>query len=130
MQRSYGTAALRDRFQFLMTLSSVMRSDSIYKADLCDLCDFSFLQPGEHSPYHVMILRDGGGKTCKVKPQFGKVMRHRVAELCPIGALGLYLMARFELTNEHKDFDFLTNKSWFNHKLLTSTQGKKANLCK
>ena len=108
-----------------MTLSAVMRSDSIYKADLCDLCDFSFTQPGEHSPYHVMILRDGLGKSVKDKPQFGKVMRHRVAELCPIGALGLYLLARFELTKEPQEFDFLTNSSWFNHKLLISPQVKK-----
>ena len=72
-----------------------------------------------------MILRDSGGKTCKVKAQFGKVMRHRVAELCPIGALGLYLMARFELTKEPHEFDFLTNSSWFNHKLLISPQVKK-----
>ena len=108
-----------------MTLTAVMGSDSIYKADLCDLCDFKFHQPKEHSPYHVLILRDGGGKSVKDKTQFGKVMRHRVPELCPIGALGLWLLARFELTGEPQQFDFLTNKSWFNHKLLISPQGKR-----
>ena len=107
-----------------MTLSGVMRSDSLYKSDMCDLCDFKFQQPGEHSPYHILILRDGCGKSVKEKTQFGKVMRHRLPELCPIGGLGLWLLARFEITQEHKNFDFLHNRSWFNFKLLISPQGK------
>ena len=41
--RVYGLNALRNRFQFLMTLGAVMRSDSLYSVDLCDLCDFPFL---------------------------------------------------------------------------------------
>ena len=128
-KRVYGTAALRDRFQFLMTLSAVMRSDSVYKADLCDLCDFSFQQGGELSPYHIMILRDGGGKSVQDKVQYGKVMRHRKPELCAIGALGLYLLARFEVTNEEETFDYLDNKSWFNNKLIISPKWKPEKFC-
>ena len=128
-KRIYGTAALRDRFQFLMTLSAVMRSDSIYKADLCDLCDFSFKQGGEHSPYHILILRDGGGKSVQDKTQFGKVMRHRYPELCPIGALGLWLLARFDITSEQDNIDFLDNESWFNNKLLISPKWKPDKFC-
>ena len=112
-----------------MTLSAVMRSDSVYKADLCDLCDFSFQQGGELSPYHIMILRDGGGKSVQDKVQYGKVMRHRKPELCAIGALGLYLLARFEVTNEEETFDYLDNKSWFNNKLIVSPKWKGAKLC-
>ena len=107
-----------------MTLSAVMRSDSVYKADLCDLCDFTCQQPGEHYPYHVLILRDGSGKSVEDKTQFGKVMRHRDPELCPIGALGLWLLARFNVTKEPDSFDFLNNQSWFNSKLLISSQAK------
>ena len=65
--RKYDTTALRDCFQFLMTLSAGKRSDSIYKADLFYLCDFLFQQPGEHSPHHLLILRDGAGKSVKDK---------------------------------------------------------------
>ena len=83
-----------------------MRSDSVYKADLCDLCDFMFQQRGELSPYHVLILRDGGGKSIKDKTQFGKVMRHRLPELCPIGTLSLWSLACFEVTNEPESIDF------------------------
>ena len=87
----YGTSALQDRFQFRVTLSAVIRSDSMYKTDLCDLCDFTFHQPGDSDPYHVLILIDRSGKSAKDKTQFVKVMRHKVTELCPIGVLGLWL---------------------------------------
>ena len=62
MTKVYGTAALRDRFQFLHTLAAVMRSDSVYKADLADMCDFNFKQPREPDPYHIVVMRDGDGK--------------------------------------------------------------------
>ena len=71
-----------------------------------------------------MILRDKSGKQAKDKAQFGKVMRHRLPELCSIGALGLYLLARFDITKEYEKMDFLDNKTWFGIKLLTSASGK------
>ena len=52
--RRYGTSALRDRLQFLISLSVAMKCDSEKKTDMCDLCDFIFHQPGEHDPYHVL----------------------------------------------------------------------------
>jgi hypothetical protein len=45
-------------------------------------------------------------------------MHHKNVNICSIGALGFYLMYRFEVTGEI--FDFATNKSWFNRKLLVS----------
>ena len=86
--------------------SAVVRSDSVYKADLCNLCDFTFLQPGELDYYHVLILRDGGGKSVKDKIHFGKVMRHKILELYPIGALDLWLLDRVHVTKEPEDFDY------------------------
>ena len=65
-----------------------MRSDSVYKADLCNMCDSTFLQPREKDHYHILILRDSDGKGFKVK-KFAKAIRHRMVHLCPIGALGL-----------------------------------------
>ena len=89
-----------------MTLSAVMRSDLVYKADLCNLYDFTFQQSSKHSPYYILILRYGGGKSVRDKIQSGKVICHRVAELCPIGAFGLWLLACFEVTKEHETFYF------------------------
>jgi hypothetical protein len=49
---------------------------------------------------------------------WGRVMRHKHMNMCLIGALGFYLMARFDMTGEK--FDFSDNSSWFNRKLLVS----------
>ena len=122
---SYGASALRDRFQFLMTLSGVLRSESLYKADLADLCDFIYHQNRERDPYHILILRVSTGKTNADKILYGRVMRHLLVEQCPIGALALYLLLRFYVTNEQDDIDFLKNKSWFNIKLLRAMSKRK-----
>ena len=60
----HSASALRDRFQFLISLGAVLRSESLYKADLCDLCDFFIdtKQSGEPDPYHIGVLRIGEGK--------------------------------------------------------------------
>ena len=117
-QRIYGANGLRDRFQLLFSLSAVLRSDSIYKADLADLCDFKFKQKLEPDPYHICILRVGEGKTVGSKAQFGKMMRHSNTKMCAIGALGFWLLARFMITDEIGQMDFTNNDSWFNVKLL------------
>ena len=107
--KSYGASSLRDRFQLLMTLGGVLRSESLYKADLSDLCDFKFHQKTERDPYHVCILRVSTGKTNADKVLYGRVMRHVDAQLCPIGALAMYLLIRFEVTKEHESIDFEDN---------------------
>ena len=56
-------SSIRDRFQFLMTLSGCLRSDSLYKADLCDLCDLVYHQNAKRSVYQILILRIGEAKT-------------------------------------------------------------------
>ena len=117
-KRIYGASALRDHFQLLFSLSGVLRSDSIYKADLSDLLDFKFKQKNEPDPYHICILRVGEGKTVQNKCQFGKIMRHIDVNMCAMGALGFWLFARFMVTDEVKKMDFNKNESWFNMKLL------------
>ena len=89
------------------------------------MCEFTFQHPDEHDPYHVLILRDGGGNSVKNNTQFGKVVYHNIPELCSIGALGLWPLARFDITGELDTSDFLDNNSWFNQKLLISTQAEK-----
>ena len=70
----YQTAVLQDRFQFIFNLPTVMRSDSVYRADLCDMCDFTFLQLREKDSYHIIMLRGGDGEGSKVQKKFAKVM--------------------------------------------------------
>ena len=61
------------------------------------------------------------GKTAKDHKQYGRAMRHKDVCLCPIGALGFYLLLRFELTKEFDAGncpDFRVNSQWFDTKLL------------
>ena len=127
----YGAATLRDRFHFLFTLGAVIRSESCFKADLSDLMDFTFHQENEPDPYHVLVMRIGFGKTVRGdKPIYARGLRHKDARLCHIGALGLWLMARFHIYNEMERVDFTDNKSWFNMKLMISTHDNNVNSCK
>ena len=123
-----GSSGLRDRFQLLFSLSGVLRSDSIYKADLSDLLDFKFKQKNEPDPYHICILRVGEGKTVINKCQFGKIMRHRKVHMCAMGALGFWLFSRFMVTDEVSKIDFTKNESWFNIKLLCPVDKRNARL--
>ena len=124
---SFAISSLRDRFHFLMSLGAVLRSESLFKADLSDLCNFILEteQTEEPSPYHIVVLRIGEGKQNSDKNIFGRILRHRDPRLCGVGALAMYLMLRFQHTQEDKLFDFFDNNSWFNIKLLQNIPCKK-----
>ena len=51
----YGAASLRDRFHFLFTIGAVIRSESVFNADLSDLMDFNYLQVNEPDPYMYLL---------------------------------------------------------------------------
>ena len=65
---------------------------------------------------HALVMKIATGKTNGTKTLYGRVVRHKDPALCPIGALGLYLLARFHLADEKLDFS--SNSSWFDVKLL------------
>ena len=115
---SFSASSLRDRFQYLFSLNGVLRMESLYLADLSDLCDFIFHQKQEKDPYQCLILRIGTGKASQRRTIFGRAMRHIDARLCPMGALAFYLHIRFHVTKEYEEFDFGDNSSWFNRKLI------------
>ena len=124
---SFSASSMRDRFQYLFSLNGVLRMESLYLADLSDLCDFIFHQKQERDPYQCLILRVGTGKASQRRTIFGRAMRHVDARLCPMGALAFYLHNRFIVTKEYKDFDFGVNSTWFNRKLIRAMpQGNKA----
>ena len=115
----YSGSSMHDRFQFLMTLGSISRSESLYKADLSDLCDFIFKQRLEIDPYHILIMKIGFGKTINGNHAiYARGMRHSDVRLCPIGALGMWLLHRFFLANAIKTINFRLSNTWFNKKLL------------
>ena len=63
------------------------------------------------------------GKTNQEEILYRRAMRYQEVELCSIGGLGLYLMTRFQVTNELDHIDFSDNKTWFNRKLLKAMTG-------
>jgi hypothetical protein len=80
---------------------------------------FSIVKKDEGPPGHdILIIQILEGKTNAGKIVWGRVTRHKHVNMCLIGALGFYLMARFDMTGEK--FDFSDSISWFNQKLLVS----------
>jgi hypothetical protein len=82
---------------------------------------FSIVKEDEGPPGHdavIRIMQILEGKTNNGKIVWGHTIRHKNVNMCSIGDLGFYLMSQFDVTGEI--FDFETNKSWFNRKLLVS----------
>ena len=67
-------ACMRNRFHFLLTLSGILQSESLDKADLSNFSTFKAKAEGEPHPYEVLILTFTQGKTVKA----GTVQRGRV----------------------------------------------------
>jgi hypothetical protein len=109
-------ASLRDRFVFLLTTFGILRGESLFRAELSDLMLFTL--DGEAVKCDTLILRIDFGKTNNNSTLFGRAMRHKELDRCPLGALGLYLFSRFHLANER--LDFTENKNWFDVKLLVA----------
>jgi len=115
-------SSLRNAFSFKFSLAGVLRGESLERADLSDLCDYWW--KGKPDPYHIhiLIMQIVQGKTNQDRKLFGRAMRHREVEICPISALALYLWYRLDVDGEWADErpDFLDNHSWFFIKLLVS----------
>ena len=122
-----GMAALRDRFTLLFTNQGILRGESVFKAELSDLVDVGYCPREDPTPYHILILMMHTGKVNKGHTLFGRAMRHLKASKCVMGALGLYLLARFEVTKEKLDFS--SNSKWFDVKLLVDSATTNATNC-
>lgn len=98
-----------------MSHQGILRGESLILCELSDLCDIILDEEGPQ-PCQILVMQVATGKTNSTKTIYGRVMRHKNVELCPIGALGLYLLARFHIAQEYLDFS--NNESWFGVKLL------------
>jgi hypothetical protein len=117
-KRGKAMASLRDRYTFLHTLSGLIRAESMWKAELSDCSDFIYHQRKEPHQYHIGVMQILRGKRNQENRIFGRMMRHRRADFCALGAFALYLAWRFELTKEPESFDFTRNDLWYDIKLL------------
>ena len=98
-----------------MTSNGSLRGESLIKSDLSDLCDI-VVEGNSLDKAHIFVMRITSGKTNGLKTLYGRSMRHKDVTLCSIGALALYLLARFEFGGE--TIDFSSNEKWFDVKLL------------
>ena len=115
-------SSLRNSFTFKFTLAGVIRGESLERADLSDLCDYFWQGEADPYPIHILIVAMCQGKTNQDKKLFGRAMRHRDPEMCPLRALAIYLWCRFDVRGEWADArpDFTDNHAWFFIKLLVS----------
>jgi Centromere DNA-binding protein complex CBF3 subunit, domain 2 len=118
---------LRHRACTLYLSTGILRSESIHKADISDF--FGLKPPKKENDVHdmwLLIMQIAQGKTTRGKKQWGRATRHRLVELCCIGAIAQYLQFRIDCTNEFKDMtveDWMDNKSWFDIKFLVDING-------
>eukprot|EP00536_Pseudo-nitzschia_multiseries_P001748 jgi/Psemu1/3973/gm1.3973_g len=117
--RTYYVAALRDRLCFLMTHGGVLCGESVFKCELLDLCNLIKYDKVAHA-CQIFIMQILTGKTNGTKTLHGRVMRNKNVVMCPIGALGFYLMARFHRSNQLNNYGFADNLTWFDVKLRTN----------
>jgi hypothetical protein len=113
---------LRHRACTLYLSTGILRSESIHKADLSDF--FGLKPPKKENDIHdmfLLIMQIPQGKTTRGKKQWGRATRHKLVELCCIGAIAQYLQFRVDCTREFMDFtadDWKDNSFWFDIKFL------------
>jgi hypothetical protein len=109
---------------FTFTLSGILRMESLHSAELSDCFLIKGLNEAKESQeWDCFIMQLIDGKTNRGKVFYGRSMRHKNVLLCPIGALGFYLLSRFKLSGEFDEDrcpDFTDNSSWYDIKLLVS----------
>ena len=95
---SHLVTAFRNRYTLLQTTYAIIRGESLFLSELSDLMDIKFTCSNTGQKIHIGIMQIFFGKTNRTRTIYGRVMRHRNAFICPMGALGMYLLARFEYT--------------------------------
>jgi hypothetical protein len=90
-------------------------------AEISDLHTFEFPDEGS-TPCFPLIMTMRGSKTNR----FGRLetmgaLRNKDPFICPLGALGFYLLYRWDLTTEAFP-DFSKRSHWYNIRLLLSTK--------
>ena len=104
-------AALRDHFTFLATMCGLLRGETLYKAELSDVFRISVKNDEDPHPFFVMMMQFSTGKVNQGFKLYGRMAQNFDVNVCPIGALGFYLLYRFHNSNEMDGVDFCDNSS-------------------
>jgi Centromere DNA-binding protein complex CBF3 subunit, domain 2 len=121
--RSKVFSTLRNQYIYFRTLGTLLRGESLFKEELSD----HFLvehhaQKDPHPAMEIAISQVATGKTNKNYKLFGRLCCHKYVCMCGFGALGFYLLYRFECTGEFEKstVDFTKAEEWFDIKMLVS----------
>ena len=100
-----------------------MRGESLFKAELSDMLNVNFqVQNKDPDRFDILVMALSSGKTLLAGHKlYGRAMRAKLVYMCPIGAFAIYLLVRFDLTNEFDDEnrpDFTKNEDWYDIRLL------------
>jgi Centromere DNA-binding protein complex CBF3 subunit, domain 2 len=118
---------LRHRMSLLFLTSAVLRSDSLYKADVSDF--FGMSPPKKDGDVHqpwILINQIAEGKTSHGKMQYGRAIRHKDVRRCAVGGIATYMMNREDIMGEFGNMsyeDWCKNPKWFNKKFLVDVKG-------
>ena len=108
---------LRNWLAFLLSHFALMRGESARKMELPDLHCVRLEKEG-FSECHALIMVMRQGKTNQFgRLEVGACLRHKDVDICPHGALALYLFWRWHVENEPFP-SFRCSSEWYPVKLL------------
>jgi Centromere DNA-binding protein complex CBF3 subunit, domain 2 len=99
-----------------------LQGESLFKEELSDYFLVEHHAQKDPYPMEIAISQVATGKTNKNYKLFGRLCHHKDVRMCGFGALGFYLLYRFECTGEFEKstVDFTKAEEWFDIKMLVS----------
>jgi hypothetical protein len=91
---------IRDRLDFLLGHALVARGETTRFIQLADLFTMELKNEGPTVCEILMVVMRQGKTNVHGRIDYGGCMRHKDIEVCPIGALALYLFYRFDVLGE------------------------------
>jgi hypothetical protein len=111
------SAGLRNRLSHLQSHFCLLRGENGRELEFADMFCLEFENQGP-STCMVLVIIMGTGKTNQYgRVEYGASMRHKNAELCTLGATGLYILQRF-MVDEEEFLDLSESKKWYDVKVL------------
>ncbi|KAE8266440.1 hypothetical protein A4X09_0g5909 [Tilletia walkeri] len=118
---------MRDRAALFLCHFALLRGDNCRALEFPDLHHLELRDEG-FTPCFAVVLILRQGKTNKFGHlEFGSFIRAADVELCPVGALALYLFSRFQLSREPFP-DFSSSSAWYDRKVIKSPSSLVAQL--
>jgi len=104
--------ALRNRAVILTAHFMVVRGESSRAAELPDLICMELADEGPQKCMAMILIMNTGKLNQVGRTEYAGMMRNREVEICPQGAMFLFLLKRFDLDREPFP-DFTRRENWY-----------------